>query len=279
MAKKKIKKTRPLPDPNKPVNIHFKVYNRMALREEDAVREICIVVESTPIPQGRIKVRMSRGKVSTYYSNHDEISYFRGNIEDAIRKYARVMRGEFPIIMEIAYFIEPPYSTRRQMEAVKDNGFDHPSMAYFPAFRRPDIDNYDKGVLDAVTKANVWEDDGRIIFKKTGKFYTLGKPRVAIRIIRADKAQIKEGFDWANELERKGREFKEPDLADLQNKIDLEEVKVKKAQREASLKRRLLSQQTDEGMPDESDPQSQECGTPCAHPGTPGSGTDGPCPA
>ena len=50
-----------------------------------------------------------------------------------------------------------------------------------PHDRRPDLDNLEKGLLDAMTRLQFWRDDGQIAWKQTRKLWA-ARPRIDVYI-------------------------------------------------------------------------------------------------
>jgi len=48
---------------------------------------------------------------------------------------------------------------------------------------RPDLDNYEKAILDALTQAGIWADDGRICELHSAKFYENTDIRTGCQVI------------------------------------------------------------------------------------------------
>jgi len=112
----------------------------------------------------------SRGKKPRTYETSKNIN-FRRDFRQAVERYRPEVPFAGPIAIELVYWIKPPK---------KINLDERP----FPG--RPDIDNLQKGVLDAlnptyrrdkVTKARIvmysgfWEDDSQIVAMDAQKFW------------------------------------------------------------------------------------------------------------
>ena len=65
-------------------------------------------------------------------------------------------------------------------------------MGEFYHTKRPDLDNLEKAVMDALTKAKWWEDDSQVCVKITKKRY-MGKPGVEIYAAELDPQEIGNG--------------------------------------------------------------------------------------
>jgi Holliday junction resolvase RusA-like endonuclease len=63
----------------------------------------------------------------------------------------------------------------------------------FPAIGKPDLDNLLKSVLDALTAAGAWEDDGQVCSVYTSKIHTNAKPGayITIRDLTIGKTDLK----------------------------------------------------------------------------------------
>jgi Holliday junction resolvase RusA-like endonuclease len=50
------------------------------------------------------------------------------------------------------------------------------------AYPKPDVDNYAKSVMDAMTKAGLWEDDSQVVLLTSGKRWTEPTEAAHIRV-------------------------------------------------------------------------------------------------
>lgn len=107
-------------------------------------------VDGTPKPQPR--PRMTR-KGHVY--NPSTATAWKEKIGWMVRAQGlkRPLRG--PIDLELRFFIAT--STK--------------SLIYSPCEKRPDLDNYVKAAMDALTDAHAWEDDSQVWQLTTSKKY------------------------------------------------------------------------------------------------------------
>lgn len=59
--------------------------------------------------------------------------------------------------LDIVFRLPPPKTVKRS------------GWHYF----RPDLDNLEKGTMDAMTRAGIWNDDGQVALKTTRKVYSV----------------------------------------------------------------------------------------------------------
>jgi Holliday junction resolvase RusA-like endonuclease len=69
-----------------------------------------------------------------------------------------------PLYVEIDVVLEKPRSVRRNLPTVK-----------------PDLDNYEKAIMDACTAAGLWRDDCLVVTKLSRKRYGSPSVRIAVR--------------------------------------------------------------------------------------------------
>lgn len=56
---------------------------------------------------------------------------------------------------------------------------------------KPDVDNYAKGVLDAITKdGRFWHDDSQVLDLTASKRWTLGAPHIEVTIIQLNETDL-----------------------------------------------------------------------------------------
>lgn len=79
------------------------------------------------------------------------------------------------LVLSVRVYRQIPQSFSKRKAALAAEGLVMPTS-------KPDLDNYIKLVLDALTGV-VWEDDAQVVgYERTGKFYTPGRPRTEVRI-------------------------------------------------------------------------------------------------
>ena len=134
--------------------------------------EIKIVILGNPVAQGRPRFS-SRGGYNRAYDPPKSKSW---------KEYAKVvasikMKGkhllEGPISLSICVYRDIPTSWSNKKKTLAAFGDIRPTT-------RPDLDNYVKGIKDALTGV-VWKDDSQVVSynEPFGKFYS-SKPRIEI---------------------------------------------------------------------------------------------------
>lgn len=138
---------------------------------------LMLFVPGVPIPQGSHMTMISRstGKPFIVDSNV-KLAQWR----NAIASAAIEMQPEWeatkqvvfplgqPIAVRLTFIMPRPaghYGTGRNAEKIKD------SAPRFPA-KMPDIDKLMRAILDALTVAQVWHDDGQVVSVNADKVYT-----------------------------------------------------------------------------------------------------------
>lgn len=120
-----------------------------------------IEVSGDPIAQPRPKVSTQGGFARAYTERGHAIHAYKQDIA-LTWKSAVGFSMSGPVAVDITFSIQKPKSVKRNLPSVK-----------------PDIDNFIKGVFDAL-KDLAWEDDGQVVEVSARKVY--GRPRTVIGV-------------------------------------------------------------------------------------------------
>lgn len=123
------------------------------------MNSISIMVKGHPIAQPRPRAMIRGGKVHVY--NKDTSKAWKESIMIGFRKYSN-LEIDSPVRVVIGYYFKRPKSLLRKKDL-----FDP-----FPHTKKPDLDNLDKAVLDALTELGVWKDDSLVYSLHSAKYYT-----------------------------------------------------------------------------------------------------------
>ncbi|GAW54704.1 RusA family crossover junction endodeoxyribonuclease [Nocardioides sp. PD653] len=129
---------------------------------------IAIRVHGTPIPQGSKRIGR-HGKRAVILDNNDDVldpwrKHVKAQAADACR-YHDTITGPVRVWLRFA-FPRPGshYRTGRNAALIRD------SAPRYPVAKN-DLDKLQRAVLDALTDAEVWVDDGLVIDVHARKFY------------------------------------------------------------------------------------------------------------
>lgn len=121
-----------------------------------------------PIPQPRHRATARNGFVTHYLPSDHAVHEYKRSIGEAARK-ATASTIEGPVRLEILFSFEHAKSSKRRND---------------PCYRmsRPDLDNLEKAVMDALTDAGIWIDDAQVASKHAMKVTgAIAMTRVTIR--------------------------------------------------------------------------------------------------
>lgn len=131
-------------------------------------RSLTIRVEGRPKPQKRPRTfRAGKGKKAktiTYSPSSD----WKDKVESVSSTLRLDPKLSGPLAVDVTLFLPRPKCAKKRI---------YPNV-------RPDIDNYLKAVLDAVSDAEVWKDDGQVVRLSSAKLYAteLQEPGAVIEI-------------------------------------------------------------------------------------------------
>lgn len=148
-----------------------------------------ITIPGEPVAQGRPRF-VSHGKFVTTYDPPKSKEY-KKLIAETVKQTWQQGQLEQPLSVVIKVYREIQKSTTKKVYALKAAGDVLP-------IKKPDVDNYTKGILDGLSQANIWTDDNLVCEAITQKRYS-DNPRVEIT--------IKE-IESVNEFEYKTEEVK-----------------------------------------------------------------------
>ncbi|EHD5018760.1 RusA family crossover junction endodeoxyribonuclease [Listeria monocytogenes] len=123
---------------------------------------IKITFNIPPKPQGRPRFRRVGNFVQTY--DPPESKAYKKKIANVAKIYAPSTPISAPISVDFIFYVPMPKSKSKAWKRRALLGQELPAV-------KPDIDNYVKGVLDAMNKI-VFSDDGKIVKLKAEKRYS-----------------------------------------------------------------------------------------------------------
>ena len=107
----------------------------------------CIEVETDPVPQPRPRATVVSGKARVY--NPPTTKAYK---QEIIRMFVRVpdhFPEGIPVRVTIEYFFQLPKTLQRKKDPA----------GLILHTRKPDLDNLNKAVLDALSDSGIWNDD------------------------------------------------------------------------------------------------------------------------
>jgi len=122
-----------------------------------------------PVAQGRPRASAVNGKVRMY--DPKKSRDFKRSAVAA--KFAPVSLLEGPLQLEVKVYKPSLKSFSKKKTLAAEEGLLRPTT-------KPDVDNYVKGVKDALNKV-IWKDDSQVVDLKVSKWYS-EKPRIEVII-------------------------------------------------------------------------------------------------
>ncbi|BAP85514.1 Holliday junction resolvase [Paucilactobacillus hokkaidonensis JCM 18461] len=133
---------------------------------------IKLIIPGEPVAQGRPRF-VSRGKFVTTYDPPKSKLYKKHIVEVVTQTWSNEILDK-PLSVMIKVYRSIQKSTSKKQYSLKATG------AVLP-IKKPDVDNYTKGILDGLSQADIWTDDNLVCEVITQKQYS-DNPRVEIVI-------------------------------------------------------------------------------------------------
>lgn len=132
---------------------------------------IHFTVYGEPVAQGRPKFSTAGGFVKAY--DPSKSRSYKDYVRLAATEHAPSKPMEGPIGMVLTVYRSTPKSFSKRRAALAEEGKLTPTT-------KPDVDNYLKGVKDAL-KGVIWRDDSQVVEVYARKRYS-AKPRIEVKI-------------------------------------------------------------------------------------------------
>ncbi|AIM25019.1 endodeoxyribonuclease RusA family protein [Melissococcus plutonius] len=135
------------------------------------MEEIKFIVPGQPVPQGRPRFAR-RGKFVQTYDPKTSVDY-----KKLVKEVAELNKPESLLEGALSVEIQIYKQSLKSFSKLKRDLFERKELR---PITKPDIDNYAKGILDAL-KGVIWVDDGQVVRLVCDKFYSVS-PRAEISI-------------------------------------------------------------------------------------------------
>ena len=125
-----------------------------------------------PVAQPRPRATVVSGRARIY--NPATARAYKDQIANLFVRTDQKFPEGIPLKVTIEYFFERPKSLQRKKDPED----------FMWHTKKPDLDNLNKAVLDAISEAGIWHDDRQVVDLRSRKFYTrkMGGPMVKITI-------------------------------------------------------------------------------------------------
>ncbi|PGZ02267.1 RusA family crossover junction endodeoxyribonuclease [Bacillus thuringiensis] len=132
---------------------------------------IQFTIMTEPVAQGRPRASTVHGKVRMY--DPKKSRDFKRYVSAIAAKFAPASLLEGPLQLEVKVYKPSLKSFSKKKTLAAEEGLLRPTT-------KPDVDNYVKGVKDALNKV-IWHDDSQVVDLKVSKWYS-EKPRIEVFI-------------------------------------------------------------------------------------------------
>ena len=146
----------------------------------DAVTEISFVLPIAPTPQERARHSSANGFHRSYKSGKQEAN--ESIIEWHLLRHKPKVPLARPVSVEMRAYMPLPDTASKKAKA------ETLSMKLAPHTHRPDVDNLEKQIFDALSRMRFWVDDSLVFHSSSTKLYG-ENPRWEVT--------IREHEDWA----------------------------------------------------------------------------------
>ena len=133
--------------------------------------KIKFTVLGEPVAQGRPRATTINGQVRMY--DPKKSNDFKKYVRLVASKYAPKQLLEGPLSMTVIVYRPSLKSFSKKKAREAEDGLLRP-------ITKPDVDNYVKGVKDAL-KQVIWKDDSQVVDLRVSKYYS-EKPRIEVEI-------------------------------------------------------------------------------------------------
>ncbi|BAU27610.1 Holliday junction resolvase RusA-like endonuclease [Aneurinibacillus soli] len=132
---------------------------------------IQFTIYGEPVAQGRPRATMIAGKARMY--DPSKSRGYKEYVKLAAADHAPAALLEGPLVLTVNVYRSIPKSYSNKKKTQAEAGEIRPTS-------KPDVDNYVKGIKDALNKV-IWKDDSQVVSITAGKFYSQ-KPRIEVKV-------------------------------------------------------------------------------------------------
>ena len=130
------------------------------------MKSINIFVAGLPVAQPRPRVVTIKGRACIY--NPGTSNEWKACVIHELKRYAGTFPAGVPLRCDLTFYLQRPaghYGSGKNAGLIRASAPTRPTG-------KPDRDNLDKAVCDAITAAGVWHDDSQVTDGRIRKRYT-----------------------------------------------------------------------------------------------------------